>query len=549
MTQQRLLYLVPLCLLALFACFFGINHYPLMNDNEGLYAETAREMLVSHNYLIPHLNNVPYLEKPPLLYWLITLCFQSFGITAGATRLIPGLAALLTLASTYWLSVTMQLKTRWQTVLTLSSTLGILLLARIVFFDMLLTALISLSLAAFYHAYVTGSRWSVRGSYIALALSILTKGPIALVLVPLTILFFLLSMRSVKQSWRMLFDPLGIALFLAISLPWHLLATYYHTGFAWAYFINEYVLRFINKRVPHDYYHGPIYYYVIRVLALLLPWSLLLPTLCMGKLPRAQRNAAKFLWAWFLVPFIFFSLSSAKANYYMIVALPALTLLLNLHWQALPTSLYRKYLLLNYITLNMILFGAMVYFYYHPTPLFDSTSLLRVAAYVFTTYFLVSLFYLYYSDNAHAPLLLTGGMALLGMIVGITLLARYPAFYSEYSMAAYIKQHADRPVYLFEDFEEMSSLVFYLQTPLPIVDTKSRDLYYAAHFDAASKDSPQFIRLATLKPIAQHQAIYVAILNKTLAQSTALLAIAPFCSVFQDHTATLLSNTPEACIR
>src|SRR5579884_2062879 len=77
-----------------FACLFGIGSYPLLDNNEGLYASISRDMLASGHYIIPHLNGVPYLEKPPLLYWLTALSMSLFGINEMAARLPEALAFL-----------------------------------------------------------------------------------------------------------------------------------------------------------------------------------------------------------------------------------------------------------------------------------------------------------------------------------------------------------------------------------------------------------------------------------------------------------------------
>ncbi len=80
-------FLIPLWLVwvaALGSVLLGLGSYGLLNNNEGLYAEIPREMIASHDWrlwVIPHLNGLPYMEKPPLLYWLTALSFLLFGQT------------------------------------------------------------------------------------------------------------------------------------------------------------------------------------------------------------------------------------------------------------------------------------------------------------------------------------------------------------------------------------------------------------------------------------------------------------------------------------
>ena len=83
-------------LMTFIACFYGLSSYPILDMNEGLYAEIAREMLSNNHYIIPHLNNLPYLEKPPLLYYLIAISYRIFGINVFAARLVPAIFLGLT---------------------------------------------------------------------------------------------------------------------------------------------------------------------------------------------------------------------------------------------------------------------------------------------------------------------------------------------------------------------------------------------------------------------------------------------------------------------
>ena len=82
--------------LILFACFYGLGSYPLLDHNEGMYAAIARDMLKSGDFIIPHLNGAPYIEKPPLLYWLMAASMALFGENEWAARLVPALALFAT---------------------------------------------------------------------------------------------------------------------------------------------------------------------------------------------------------------------------------------------------------------------------------------------------------------------------------------------------------------------------------------------------------------------------------------------------------------------
>src|ERR1700730_687429 len=100
--RRELMESATLCSLALAAFFFHLGSYGLWEPDEARYAEIAREMLATGNFIVPHLNYVPYIEKPPLLYWMTSLAFHFLGTNEFAARLVPALSALGGVAVTYW---------------------------------------------------------------------------------------------------------------------------------------------------------------------------------------------------------------------------------------------------------------------------------------------------------------------------------------------------------------------------------------------------------------------------------------------------------------
>lgn len=202
-------------------------------------------------------------------------------------------------------------------------------MSRVLMFDMLLTALLTAALMCAYRYLNEGNvRW-LRWSYAFLALALLTKGFVALVLFGLTMLgFALINARSPLGFLRdcsKWFEPWAILIFCLITAPWHLTASLIEPTYAWLYFINEHVLRFLGKREPHDYYTGAWWYYLPRIAVALFPWSFILPCLLASSDRNSAQNCARlrqFLWLAWLTPLFFFSISTAKANYYMVTAMP-----------------------------------------------------------------------------------------------------------------------------------------------------------------------------------------------------------------------------------
>lgn len=314
-----------------FFFLYGLGAFPLRDNNEGLYAEIAREMLADGDWLIPHLNGLPYLEKPPLLYWLMAGSMAVFGNTAGGARLVSALSLVaLALGMFGFARRHLGLRVACFGSTVFASMVPVALMAHLVLFDPLLCAFLGGSLLCYLHAGLAQSRRAQRLAALLLALAVLEKGAVALVLaVGSCALFLLLTPRRQGRCWRL--EPGMLALFLLLVLPWHLLAAWRQQGFTWFYVVNEHILRFLGRRQPDDYRRGPLFYYLPRLFMMALPWT---PFLFLRprreKVPGPRTLVRRFCLAATLFSFLFFSLSQAKADYYLIVIAPFVALLLAL---------------------------------------------------------------------------------------------------------------------------------------------------------------------------------------------------------------------------
>jgi 4-amino-4-deoxy-L-arabinose transferase-like glycosyltransferase len=322
--------------------FVGIWH-PIQNPNEGLYARIPQEMLAGGNWIVPTLNGLPYLEKPPLMYWLTAAAYAVFGVHEWSARCAPVLGMGLAIGAIWRyaraaFSRDTALYAGW-----IFATLPIaIVLGRTLLFDALFTGLLAWALVLLHeHSREPQSRRVVQWSYAFLALAVVTKGLGALVIYAGIALTYALSCgpRRARRQLRSLVEPSALATFLIIAVPWHVAAALQEPGFAWFYFINEHVLRLIGTRVPHDYHTGPWWYYLPRMAAYTLPWILLaLARPLRDAEHERERDARMFLWWWLLVPLVVFSLAGEKGEYYTMIAMPALALLLAQHAMALKRS-------------------------------------------------------------------------------------------------------------------------------------------------------------------------------------------------------------------
>jgi 4-amino-4-deoxy-L-arabinose transferase-like glycosyltransferase len=521
-----------LLILVFFFCYIGLGAYYIIDTNEGLYAEVSREMLLSGNYVIPHLNQVPYIEKPPLLYWLITVSYKIFGVSAFSARFVPATAMMLTVLSTWWFGCKIQLpRVGWIAAVMLSSSIGFWLIGRTILFDMLLTFLMGMGLYLFYVWFSTGRPWYLRLSYVFFALAILCKGFLVVLIGSLIVLLFLLWTQSFKQKFLKLFELYGLLLFFTIVLPWHLLAVHAQPGFAWFYFMNEHINRFLDTRYPHDYHSGSYFYYLPRILAYIFPWSLLLPFFLnkivgmSGWIPASKQSAGysrlkKFLYLWVFIPLIFFSLAGDKGDYYMVISVPALIFLLALRLENLfinrITFPFTLALIVNVLA-GVAGFGLLIIAFYSPNHfgqriLISSHSIMPILGYTLLIIYAVVSVKLIFKHKNNPTL---SFCLLAASVLPITFLftiakQQLQVNYTQQNIASYIlnqqKAGDHRSVFLFQDYEKMSSLGFYLQQPIVIIDTQSEDLDYGRYTESGKK---RFISSEVFARKVRKEKVYV----------------------------------------
>jgi len=338
------------------AVYVGSMFTPgLLDDADSTHAEAAREMAVTRDCVTLHVNDVRYLEKPPLPYWLVAISYKIFGLNEFSTRLPMVLSVmLLGVLALYWGRRAFGERAGIYAGLFVYTCAGVYLFTRILIPEALLSLLIAAAMYFFLTALepdAAGWRWYA--GYAAMALGVLTKGLIALVFPCAAACFFLLVTGEWRR-WREFRLLSGLALFLAIAAPWHILAglqnpgTAEHHGFFWFYFVNEHYLRFLGRRYPQDYSKLPASLYWTLHLVWLFPWSLYLPAAAAtarkewrgwrtssgagdrgGERWRCEFASRTRLLCWILagVVLIFFAMSTNQEYYTFPAYLPLLLLL------------------------------------------------------------------------------------------------------------------------------------------------------------------------------------------------------------------------------
>jgi 4-amino-4-deoxy-L-arabinose transferase-like glycosyltransferase len=322
----------------------------LMDDVDSVQSQIARHMLESGDWVTARLDGVVYLEKAPLKFWMTAVAFRIFGVQDWAARLPVALAAIL-LA---WVVVRFG---RWAfspqagfyAGLVTATCIGLFLFTRIVIPDVLVTLMMTLSIWSFLRALDDAEPHPRRWAYLlaaSLAAGVLLKGLIGVVFPLAAGFFYLLLTRQLfsARAWRRLYPFTSLLVFLTIAAPWHVLATLrnppyfdftmqsgpgHWRGFFWFYFINEHLLRFLNRRYPRDYNTVPLLYFWALHLLWFFPWSAYLPAaarLSYRPIDRAGRVRMMAL-LWIAVVMLFFSFSTTQ-EYYSMPIYPAVALLL-----------------------------------------------------------------------------------------------------------------------------------------------------------------------------------------------------------------------------
>ena len=308
--------LILLALLFGFLFFGSLGSAPLIDPDEGRYAEIPREMLEQRDFVTPTLNYVKYFEKPPLLYWLNAGSMSLFGKNEFAARFPSALAGLCTILLTYATGRRIfNRRTAMIAALILGTSTGFFLQSRIILTDMLLTLCLSAALFSFLKAS-GGKGPAGRRSYwlffLCCGLAVLTKGLIGIVL-PAGIIFWFVLLGRRWQLLREIPWGSGLLCFAAITVPWFILVSRANPEFPYFFFIHEHFQRYTST-VHHR--SQPFWFFVPILLLCLFPWSLFL----WGSLKRAwqqhyrgKNDAPLFLLVWPIVILLFFSFSISSA--------------------------------------------------------------------------------------------------------------------------------------------------------------------------------------------------------------------------------------------
>ncbi|HML35443.1 ArnT family glycosyltransferase [Sporomusa sphaeroides] len=310
----RKLYLTIFLISFLGYMFFN-QAIPITDPVESNYALTAKEMVLSADWVSPRIYGNVWFDKPVFFYWLTAMAFQLFGFSEWAARLVPAFFAAVGLVMLYWFTMkTTKPTVALLAVVIMGTSFEYIILAKLVITDMVFFVFNSAALVFFYLGYVNraqAGRWYL-AMYAGVALAVLTKGPVGALLPGLVVLLFI----GVQRDWaqvKALFTPAGIFLFAALTLPWYgAMYALHGTEFIDTFFGVHNYLRATVSEHPKD---NVSYYYLGVFVLSMLPWSALtIKAVLQGWQDRRSQASPLpvFLFLWIAAYFGFYSLMATK---------------------------------------------------------------------------------------------------------------------------------------------------------------------------------------------------------------------------------------------
>ena len=554
------LHLAILAGFALNAFVFDLGGYAILDNNEGLYASIAAEMRAGGDWIIPHLDAIAYIEKPPMLFWLTAASFALFGGSEAAARAAPALASLGIVALVWWLGRrTGRPAAGWIAGLIVATSIVTIGIGRTLYFDMLHTAFLSAALALAFVGLSENSRTAIRLAAAALALAVLTKGFIGFGLAAIVLAGFLIATRAPLADWRRLLDPVAILVFLAIAVPWHVAAALRHEEFGWFYFVNEHVGRLLGTREPADFYRGTFWYYLPRIFAYAAPWTLILPLLVFRPRGLAGERAdglRTFLWAWLLGALALFSLAGNKANYYMIAAIVPLALLLGRHiaaWLEIGRSRHLWGIAGAMIVLSI---AALVVVDTECGPklgqLYPFCEEIVPSSYVpFGALLLVAvgagIALRRQAWRPIIPLLAIASFAIPMRGLVVEALRHNETTISQRKLVQRFAEKDDgRPIYVFGKLSDISSFGFYVGRRFDMLESVDPEFHFPRR---RAEAAGRFVTFRELDDRARQAPVYVVAENWRVSALRPDSSFLPYCTVVRTRQVSILSNRPADCVQ
>ena len=347
--------------------WFGtLNYRHLIPSDEGRYAEMAREMLVTGDWITPRYNGYKYFEKPPLQIWATAVAFQAFGLGEWQARLWTALTGFMTiLVISFTGAKIYNARAGWLGALVLASSPMWIISGHFNSLDMALSAFLMSALCSLLLAQTANTKSACRNwmwvCWSMMALATLSKGLIGAAIPAMVFIAYSISAWDWK-IWSRLHLISGTIIFLIITAPWFVFIAQRNPEFLEFFFIHEHLQRFTDDSHSRT---GPIYYFVPLLLIGILPWVFQIPGAIAQAWTERRRDFSSgwLLVCWTVVIFAFFSVSRSKLPGYIIPIFPALAMLIGARLDRLLGNNNSLYLPWKIQTLGFALLGCVGFFF------------------------------------------------------------------------------------------------------------------------------------------------------------------------------------------
>ncbi len=324
--------LLAVGLVAAALCLGNLGRAPFIDPPEGAHAEIAWEMLRGGDWITPHLDGVPYFDKPPLHYWLLAGSFAVLGPHEWVARLWSALPAVGVAVLTARIGMLLgSARVGLLAGLMVVANLEMFVFGRLVKPDLLFVFVMLLALSAFMDAYLGRGRAALLRFYGSLGLAVLAKDILG-ALGPLAVLVLFFYLTRERQAWAVWAPWDGVALFLLLAVPWYVLMEWKHHGFLWYSIVDTHVLGILRRRVfPDEDVPLSGLEFAAVTAAGFFPWVLALPWAIGSVLGRVATTARDRMWlllaVWAMAVLGCFILAPFKLPHYGLPAFPAMALL------------------------------------------------------------------------------------------------------------------------------------------------------------------------------------------------------------------------------
>ncbi len=323
----------------------GLGVGTLWDNSETAYGEVAREILLTHNWVIMHLNNVPYFVQPPLYFWLGAVFSLLIGHPTALALRLPSALATIALSALTGYAVARQAGTRvgaYASVI-LSTCLMQAVIGRLAIMDALLDLAVAMTIFWWFRGLETGRDRYVIYGWIAAGGGFLAKGLVAPAIALLVIVPFYFWNRRNEPT----FAPsarawiVGLLAFVAIVAPWPIALVLHDHFFPLEKLIGEYTIGRYTGVVENQ--SGPIWYYLPVIILGFFPWIAFLPVAVVYSVRQLHagvaqdRHLARLVrlgLVWIAMPLLFFSFARTKLPNYVALEFPALAVITALYFEA-----------------------------------------------------------------------------------------------------------------------------------------------------------------------------------------------------------------------